>query len=170
MERTPVMERPTTEADGWLLISLLVLIVRIALGITFVVASIDKIADPGAFAQSILNYKLVSLDVALVIATVLPWLELLCGLGILAGVLIRGSALLLFVMLVVFTALVVSALARGLDISCGCFTWDPTADRIGLWKIGENALLVLGSVIIFYTKSTRFSLEHYFRVSSSGTG
>ncbi len=123
-------------------------LLRLVIGIVFIVASIDKIADPNAFAVSINNYKLVSPGFAMFSATVLPWVELLCGLGLVMGVLYRGSALLSLLMLVVFTVAILIALSRGLDISCGCFTQDPTVGKIGWVKIGENLLLVFGSLYL----------------------
>ena len=140
-----------------------VLVGRLMLGGVFVVASIEKIADPSAFATSIGNYRLVSPDVALVVATILPWLELFCGLGLLFGLAARGSALLASLMLFVFTAGVASALARGLDISCGCFTQDPSAGKMGTAKLAENALLLVCSIILCLTTDTRFTLQRFYK-------
>lgn len=134
---------------------------RIVLGMVFLVASIEKVADPAAFATSIGYYRLITGDTAMLAATVLPWVELLCALALLFGVALRGSSLLCFLMLVVFVAAIVSALARGLDISCGCFTRDPSAGKIGWQKLLENSLLILVSVFLYYSATTRFTLEHY---------
>jgi uncharacterized membrane protein YphA (DoxX/SURF4 family) len=138
-------------------------LMRVILGCVFIFASIDKIADPHAFAASITNYKIVSGNLTLLLATVLPWIELLSGLGLLFGVFIRGSALLTLCMLFLFTILVGSAMLRGLDISCGCFTQDPSAERIGWKKIGENLLLLAMNVVVFYPAVHRFSLEGHLR-------
>lgn len=141
----------------------LILAIRTILGLVFVIASIDKVADPVAFAGSIGNYKLLSPSIVLIIATVLPWVELLCGLGLILGAYWRGSALLSFVMLTVFTLAVGIAMARGLDISCGCFTQDPNVGKVGWWKVGENLLLLLSSALLFYSNGGKFSLENSLR-------
>jgi uncharacterized membrane protein YphA (DoxX/SURF4 family) len=143
-------------------------LLRIFLGIVFIVASVEKVLDPDAFATSICGYRVVSTGPALPIATVLPWLELLSGLGLLLNVLVRGSSLLALIMLSVFTLLVLSALWRGLDISCGCFSQDPTAELIGWRKVGENLLLTFISGIVLRHSPTGFSLECIFRNSTSG--
>ena len=52
-------------------------------------------------------------------------------------------------MLVIFSAAVVSALWRGLDISCGCYTQDPAAERLGWWKVGENTVLAVFAFLVF---------------------
>jgi uncharacterized membrane protein YphA (DoxX/SURF4 family) len=145
----------------------LVIAVRVVLGLIFVFASVDKIADPAAFSRSIMNYHILPYGVAMVIATILPWMELLCGLTLLSGVLVQGSALLVLAMLIVFTGAVFSALIRGLDISCGCFTQDPTAGRIGWWKIAENIGMILLSAFLYFSRSMRFSLEELVRSKPS---
>lgn len=138
-----------------------ILTARIFLGSLLLIASIDKIADPAAFAKSIEDYRLLAGPAVMVFATVIPWVELLCGLSMVLGAVIPGSALLMGSLLGVFTLAVFSALLRGLDISCGCFSQDPTAARIGWLKIGENIVLILISAFLYFAPSIPFSLEHY---------
>lgn len=136
---------------------------RIFIGFLFVFASVDKVANPDAFSASIVNYKLFSPMLATLMATVLPWVELLCGFAIIVGVFQRGSALLLTSLLIVFTAAVLSALLRGLDISCGCLTQDPEVGKIGWLKIIENIGLILLTSFLFYSTSVKFTVEEYVR-------
>ena len=136
-----------------------VLALRLLLGFTFLAASIDKIYDPTQFARAIENYKLISGISTLFVATILPWIELLCALSILFGIYLRGSTLLLFVLLSGFTLAVVTGLVRGLDIACGCFTLDPDVGKIGWQKVIENIGLILTSAILFYSDSKNFSLH-----------
>jgi uncharacterized membrane protein YphA (DoxX/SURF4 family) len=141
------------------LIESFILAARLVLGGAFVVASISKIADPAAFAASIGYYHLLPTGSLMLVATVLPWLELLCGLGLIFGIAPRANALLVFLMLFVFTAGVGSALARGLDISCGCFTQDPGAGRIGWLKLLENGGLLFLSAFLYFRPGTLWSLD-----------
>jgi putative oxidoreductase len=136
----------------------IILALRLLIGLTFLFASIEKIVDPSAFAEAVSNYRLVSGSVALAVATVLPWVELLCGFAVLFGVSVRGASLLLFVMLSTFTLAVLTGLIRGLDISCGCFTLDPNVNKIGWQKVLENLGLILASIVIFYSDTKRFVL------------
>jgi uncharacterized membrane protein YphA (DoxX/SURF4 family) len=137
-------------------------LLRITLGAVFIVASIGKINDPNVFAASISGYRIITGDATLVIATVLPWIELLSGLGLILGLFWRGSALLALGMLVVFTIVAASALCRGLDISCGCYTQDPSAERLGWWKIGENTLLATIAFLLLRQQRIRFTLQQRF--------
>ncbi|MEX1140498.1 MAG: MauE/DoxX family redox-associated membrane protein [Bacteroidota bacterium] len=146
-----------------------VLTARIFLGTLLVVASADKIADPAAFARSIEDYQLISGTAAMVAATIIPWMEMLCGLALIAGVVVQASALLTGALLLAFTIAVISALVRGLDISCGCFTQDPAVSRIGWLKIGENVILIAVTAFLYSAQNTRFSLEHYIGSRQSGS-
>lgn len=141
----------------------LILLTRVFLGLLFIVYSIDKIVDANAFAESIGNYKILGGSTALVFATVLPWMELLAGLCILFGLFLRGSSLLVTFLLAVFTAAVISALARGLDISCGCFTLDPETHKVGWLKVSQNAGLFVLGIYLYFSCGIRFSLERYIR-------
>jgi uncharacterized membrane protein YphA (DoxX/SURF4 family) len=146
--------------------SYLVLLVRVFIGLLFVVSSLEKIVDPASFALSIANYKLLPEWMGAIIATVLPWLELLCGFSLLFGALVRGSSFLLSAMLAVFTLAVVIALARGLDISCGCFTQDPTAGKIGWLKVLENATLIVLTLFLYFSNAESFTLLQFLQKSN----
>ena len=136
-------------------------IIRVGLGIMFLVASIEKIADPNAFAQSIGNYKILSPAVTIALASTLPWIELLCGMALLFGIATRGSALVTSIMLLCFTVAVVSALVRGLDISCGCFTQDPQAGKVAWEKVIENSIMIIAALSLVFMPTTRLSLESF---------
>jgi uncharacterized membrane protein YphA (DoxX/SURF4 family) len=131
---------------------------RLLLGLTFVFASIDKIADPSSFANAIANYRLVSGSALLIVATVLPWVELLCGFAVLTGLYYRGGTFVLLILLTAFTLAVITGLIRGLDISCGCFTLDPHVSRIGWNKVLENIGMILASLVLFASQPRRFML------------
>ena len=85
-----------------------ILLARIFLGGLFVASGLEKILDVQAFANSILQYKVVGQILAMCTATMLPSLELLCGLSLVVGLYPRGSELLMTVMLAGFTVLIAS--------------------------------------------------------------
>jgi uncharacterized membrane protein YphA (DoxX/SURF4 family) len=143
----------------------LVLLVRLFIGLLFIVSSLEKIVDPAAFAQSIASYKLLPTWLPVIVATVLPWLELLCGFSVLFGALTHGSSFLLSAMLLVFTVAVIAALVRGLDISCGCFTQDPIAGKIAWMKVLENTTLIVLTLFLYFSNTESFTLLRYLRES-----
>lgn len=135
------------------------LLTRFVVGTIFVSASIEKAADPAAFAVLIDHYKVFSPSLSMFVASTLPWVELVCGVAILLGLAVRGGALVLGSLTVGFTVLVVSGVLRGLDISCGCYTLDPEVGKIGWQKVAENTGIVVLSLFLVYSTAVRVTLD-----------
>lgn len=91
------------------------------LGMLFIGACLHKIADPHSFAVDIATYDILPLVLVNLAAITLPWIELAAGAMLLVGWRVRAASLLIAGMMVVFLAALTVALARGLDMSCGCF-------------------------------------------------
>ncbi|MCU0236720.1 MAG: DoxX family membrane protein [Acidobacteria bacterium] len=124
---------------------------RLVLGGIFIYASLDKIVHPGEFARIIANYAILPDHLVTLPALVLPWLEMLAGLFLVAGIWRRSSALWLSLLLLFFIlALGVNAL-RGIDVSCGCFSTS-AADTENAWILIFRDLLILipGLIIVFF--------------------
>lgn len=94
---------------------------RFVLGGVFVYAAVSKLQDPALFAASVAGYQILPGLFVNLFALLLPAMELVAGLALLATKWTRESALILLGMLGVFFVGLVQALVRGLDISCGCF-------------------------------------------------
>jgi hypothetical protein len=118
----------------------LLAVARLFLGSMFIVASIDKIAAPDAFAANIVAYKLIPYALVNIMALVIPWMELVCGIFLIGGVYTRGSSALISILLVVFIVAMAAALLRELKIDCGCFgkehatpvSWMKVLEDVGL--------------------------------------
>ena len=127
----------------------LMLIGRLILSAAFILAALPKIQDPAAFAISVEGYHVVTANLAMWIALVLPWLELVAGFGLLIPQIKRGSNLIIALLLVVFIALHASAWARGLDINCGCFNAHESEKTPGyLWLILRNIGLLTACIFV----------------------
>ena len=96
-------------------------VVAIIIGLIFVYAGAVKVIDPVGFARDIDNYKMLPWQMSVGLALYLPWLEILCGLGLITRILFRGGVLIVTLLMALFIAATVIARTRGLDISCGCF-------------------------------------------------
>jgi hypothetical protein len=94
---------------------------RLAVGGLFIYASFYKIVDPESFAKTIWYYHIMPGKLINLVALIMPWLELLCGLGLIFGFLYRGSVLWVNALLVLFIAALTTTIVRGLNIECGCF-------------------------------------------------
>lgn len=125
----------------------LLLVFRVVLGGLFVYAGAVKIANPLGFAEDIRNYRLVGQTVAFLVALVLPWLEVLAGAFLIAGVWKRGAALVVAFLLICFIVLTLVTMARGLDVDCGCF--GSLSRKSGLSVVLEDlGMLAIGLVLL----------------------
>ena len=136
----------------------LILAIRLILGITFIWASIDKIANPGGFALSIYNYRMLPHETINLMAIVMPWLELVTGILIIIGVFMRGSAFWIGLMLLVFIVALSSALARGLDIDCGCFSVDG-GHGVDTGLLIRDILMFFGALIVMFFGTPALTLR-----------
>jgi putative oxidoreductase len=127
-----------------------ILAARLVLGSVFVIAGVEKIANPDAFAKSINNYQLLPYGALNTMALILPWLEVLAGAFLVFGVRLRASSAVTAAMLLVFIGAIASAMARGLSIDCGCFSQGSVASEpVGWKKIVEDVALLILAVQIF---------------------
>jgi putative oxidoreductase len=97
-------------------------VVRVALGALFICSAWPKIADPPAFAQMVSNYKLLPDSLVSPAALVLPWLEMIAGTCLVAGIMRRAAALWVVVLLVLFVGALGINIARDVAVDCGCFS------------------------------------------------
>ena len=126
----------------------LLVVFRLALGGLFVYAGVVKVLDPLDFAQNIRNYRLVGQSLSFMAAVVLPWLEILAGVALAAGIWKRASALIISGLLVFFIVLTLVTIARGLDVECGCF--GALSRKSGFGVILEDlGMLFMGLVLLF---------------------
>lgn len=135
------------------------LIARLVIGGMFVWLGVHKVTDPVEFLKLIRQYHMVPESVPLLLnamAALLPWIEICCGVLLIAGIAVRGSALMLLVMLTVFT---VAIFMRALGIhsaehiafcaikfDCGCgggevYVCRKLPENLGLWLLAWVALL-----------------------------
>lgn len=115
-------------------------VLRLVVGGAFVFAGALKIADPAQFAVAVSHYRLVPHELLNLLAILLPWIEVTAGVFVLAGIWLRAAALVITGLTAVFFALIVSALARGLNIECGCFG-TVGGKNVGLLNLAIDATL-----------------------------
>jgi cobalt-zinc-cadmium efflux system protein len=108
---------------------------RLILGGVFIYASLDKILHPAAFAQAVFNYQLLPAQLVNLMALILPWLELILGMLLLSGIWLPGVVLGVNLLMITFLSALVFNTARGLNISCGCFSTETTASALSWWDV-----------------------------------
>jgi len=141
-------------------------LVRWILGALFVYMGMNKALHPVDFLKLVHEYNLVKNYWLLnAIAAALPWFEVFCGLLLLAGVAVCGTALWLILMLVPFTGIVFHR-ALGLQAAlhiplcavkfdCGCGNGEVFICR----KLSENFTLLALSVWLLFRPGRNFRLR-----------
>lgn len=162
-----------TLRDRWDTFSIpLPVLIRWALAAYFLYSGYVKVDDTVVFLKNIRLYHLLPESPPIFLnasAVILPWLEIVCGLALLAGVMTRGAALNLAMMLAVFTPAI---FLRGLAISheqgisffdvefdCGC----GAGPQITWIKLCKNSALFLAAIATVFSQSCRFSLSVWWR-------
>jgi uncharacterized membrane protein YphA (DoxX/SURF4 family) len=139
------MSQPGGKAVDYLTVA-----ARWSLGALFIYTGLGKALDPASFLKLVRQYDVVQAPFLLnTIAATLPWFEVFCGLLLLAGIAVRGTALTLLGVLVPFTAVVwrralVLQAARAIPFcmvkfDCGC----GMGEEFICHKLLENAGLIL---------------------------
>jgi uncharacterized membrane protein YphA (DoxX/SURF4 family) len=148
----------------------LAVLTRWLLGAAFVYLGLSKALHPVDFLKLVRQYELVQSSLPLnAIAIVLPWFEVFCGLLLLAGVAVRGTALLLILMLVPFTvvvvrrALVLQAARHipfcAVKFDCGCGTGEVFICR----KVLENLVFLGLSFWLLAGHGRKWCVRHALR-------
>jgi uncharacterized membrane protein YphA (DoxX/SURF4 family) len=140
---------------------------RWLLAAAFIYMGATKALHPEEFLKLVRQYGVTEQPPWLnLVAATLPWIEIVCGLVLAAGVAVRGTALLLGVMLVGFTALIAWR-ARGLGLAgglpfcavafdCGCGAGVVPVCR----KLVENTALVSLAAWLAVSRRSRLCLRH----------
>lgn len=117
----------------------------------FIFAGVMKLLDPAAFTQNIRNYRILSEFWSTFVAASLPWLEIMAGAFLFLPMLRLTASFLITGLMVVFTISATTALARGLDITCGCFgkALSEYASTGAGFLLRDIVLFILSATLLF---------------------
>jgi uncharacterized protein YjeT (DUF2065 family) len=123
-------------------------IVRIALGLVFVVVGFAKLLDPQAFAKALSMYDIIPEQFLPLVAVGLPLIEVFAGLCLLFH--IRGSLSVIGGLLVLFITVLSYGVLNNLDIDCGCsMPWE--REELASLKFAlYRDLIMFGMVMYMY--------------------
>ena len=134
---------------------------RIILGLLFLLSGIGKIMDLKGSVAAVYNFQLVPDVMVEPIGYALPFIELLCALGLLFGVLTRLSAYGIGLMsLVFFIGKMIVIFGQGRSTECGCFgALMETFASVTVYMDIPTLLIALG--IIFSNSRHWFAIGGY---------
>ena len=133
------------------------IIIRTVLGFIFLYASLDKIIYPQKFAEVIYNYRLMPIELLNICAIIVPWIEAFIGVSLLIGYRVDVSALMLSVITFFFILMIISAIVRGLNIKCGCFSLDAEGSLVSWKRVIEDVFILVGGIFLLLNKKKTVS-------------
>ena len=138
---------------------------RMVLGMIFLVSGAEKLAGLEAFAHAIANYKLLPFALSNFVAVLFVWTEIAIAVLLICGAAVRGAALVTGTMLLLFLIAIVSAMARGLEIDCGCFAPGAGAapEKVGWPKVFEDLALLAGAIYLIYLPKSPLTIDRLLR-------
>lgn len=125
------------------------------LGGVFIYAGIIKVLDPAMLAGQIRNYQLLPWWAIHPAAIVLPWVEILAGLLLVAGAWAIEATLVLTGLLGLFLAAIGWAMHQGLDIECGCFAGHT---KVGPARLAEDLALLAVAMLGLWARRRTLTL------------
>lgn len=131
---------------GARLMMLLAWACRVLLGATFVIAGARKAVGHPAFVSDVLGFGLVFGWLAVGIAFLIPWVEIITGAAILFRRGYSGAVLLSGALLAMFTVAILQAWARGLHVACACFGSQGGGPEYGAWIARDVGLLLAAAM------------------------
>jgi putative oxidoreductase len=156
----------TAEKKISFVLEILLLCFRLVLGSIFLYAGIIKVIDPSGFALSIYNYHILPGWLINPFAIFLPWIEVVVGAALIVGAFVSGASLIVTGLLFMFAVALAFSLARGLDISCGCFSTSQNGDLITWTYLARDVVLLAMSCLVFFFDQGRFSLKNLLKEKS----
>jgi uncharacterized membrane protein YphA (DoxX/SURF4 family) len=130
---------------------------RAVVGGIFIYASLDKIAQPELFTKIVQGYRILPREIVPLFSFILPWIELVLGILLLVGLLIRGSASVAAFLLAVFISAILIKAAQGSISDCGCFSVIPGRANLSasILLLRDFILLALCLPNIFFSSIPR---------------
>ncbi|MGE4265671.1 MAG: MauE/DoxX family redox-associated membrane protein [Desulfovibrio sp.] len=133
-------------------------LLRLALAGILLAASAGKIIDPQGFSAVVRDYQILPSAFVAPTAVILPWLELVLGILLLAGRMRLGTLLLVNALLLTFLGALVGNYFRGIDVGCGCFSITRETSSPMPWYIvrdGAFVALALGAAWAYRARLRR---------------
>lgn len=134
---------------------------RLLLAITFIWACIHKIANPYEFSLQVATYQILPLSLVNLQGIILPWVELVVAIVLLAGFWTRAAALVTCGMNVMFIVAIAIALSAELHLACGCFASAEVSDEMSSSLIVRDIGLLMAGALLVWMKPDRLTLDHW---------
>lgn len=136
---------------------------RIVVGSVWLVAGLLKLPDPASSVRAVRAYELLPEAIVPTVGYALPVIEVVVGVTLILGLLVRIGAVISAVLFVGFIVGIASAWARGLQIDCGCFGgggYLANAEEQYPWEIARDFGLLLASAWLVRRPRSPWALDN----------
>jgi uncharacterized membrane protein YphA (DoxX/SURF4 family) len=116
---------------------------RVIVGGLFLWAASTKVPDMAKFAEEVANYRLLPAALVPTVAAMVVGIEIVAGVLLVVGAWARPAAIAVSGLLGVFILGIAQALARGIDLKCGCFGGEEAAS----WLTVLRDLVILAPAL-----------------------
>lgn len=150
--------------------SIVLLVLRVALGGVFAWAAINKLFVPSegvsaaqVFTDAVNAFKILPEPLVIPAAFTIPWIELVAAAALVVGLWTRAAALIIGLLLGVFIAAILSVIQRDMEITCTCFGEFHLYCKgvVSLCKVYENSALAGVALVLLVAGGGRFGLDGF---------
>ncbi|HKE37784.1 MAG TPA: MauE/DoxX family redox-associated membrane protein [Candidatus Baltobacteraceae bacterium] len=135
-----------------------VFVVRIVVGGLLLATGILKVGHPAELAAAIAGFRLLPAEVVGPMALALPYVEILLGAYLVAGLFTRAAAIVSAIQFGVYAAAIASAVVRNIPANCGCF--GPGDAAVADWPhVAFDLVLAAASAFIAYGAPGALSVD-----------
>lgn len=135
-------------------LGIILFVIKLTLGITFIYSSYHKIADPAEFAKILYGYAIFPGGSINILAITIPFVELIAGFSLILGMFPRSALLIINGLLLVFILMIGFNLLRGHQFDCGCFVFSSQPHTLSNVYLLIRDFLLLISGIYLLKKTT----------------
>ncbi len=142
--------------------SYLHLALRLFLGATFIASAVAKLPMQDRFIDVVKDYHMLPDFLASFYGTALPWLELLLGVYVLLGMMIKPTSFTLVLIGATFMVANIGSIAKGMEYCGTCFGESfPLAAPAAL---ALDFIIIIAAVVLLVHghRAQRFSVDGYF--------
>ncbi|MBV8343460.1 MAG: DoxX family membrane protein [Candidatus Eremiobacteraeota bacterium] len=139
-----------------------VFIVRVLLGALLLAAGALKVGHAPELAASIAGFRLLPAAITGPLALALPYVELLLGLYLIAGLFTRVVATIAAAQFVIYSGAIASAVLRHIAANCGCF--GPNDATVADWPhVAADLVLALASAFVAWRAPGALAFDRRLR-------
>ncbi|MBV9718277.1 MAG: DoxX family membrane protein [Candidatus Eremiobacteraeota bacterium] len=139
-----------------------VLIIRVLLGGLLLAAGILKIGHATELAATIASFRLLPAPVTGPLAVALPYIELLLGAYLIAGLFTRTVAIVAAVQFLCYAGAIGSAVVRHISANCGCF--GPSDSSAADWPhVAFDLALAAASMVVAFAAPGALAVDRKLR-------